>query len=317
VDGQLQESGVLEVAGKAELTVPLQPLVSGAKAAVVRLRAWYAPDTNVLTNARAFDSGSGYQPGDVIKFPGSSGGPGLWVALLPQKENGFGANYSPASVYKGYWAEITATNQATGTLLVTEVGVQLRPQEATWDGEDNFRADNPAGTTRPTDPLKVAHCDAPIQAGLFAGNLFAFGKAVALADGTMSTRWARAIDKKAAPLFEANVLDSAALRAAPSRLLTGGVLFSGLGPPRLLDSLDAPWDTPGRRYFVLADEWDVHASQTSISVVEIGLGATVTDPLLEMPEGVRITHQVYAYKPGAFTPYVRLTHGGGVRVRHT
>ena len=41
------------------------------------------------------------------------------------------------------------------------------------------------------------------------------------------------------------------------------------------------------------------------------------DPLAELPEGVRVTHEVYQYTPGKFTPVVRVTQDGRVRVRQS
>jgi hypothetical protein len=52
-----------------------------------------------------------------------------------------------------------------------------------------------------------------------------------------------------------------------------------------------------------------------VSLVEIGPGADAPDPLAELPEGVRVTHEVYQYTPGKFTPVVRMTQDGRVRVR--
>jgi hypothetical protein len=311
IDGFSQGVQVLEVVGDTTVTVPLLALLNGAAGAVVRFGAWYAPDTNVLANAPGFDSGKGYQPGDVIKYPRASGGPGLWVALLPQKENGFGANYPPTSVYKGYWAEVTPTNQATGTLLVSEVGVQLRPQGGTWEGEDNFRADGPGGTVRPTEPLKAFHADVPITAGLYAGNLYAFGKAVALADGTMSTSWARAIDLLPSPLFESNVYDALALRSGNSKLLLGTLRHRG-APPRLLDALDTPSDLPGRRFLVAARAWEAKRCRLEVSLLEIGAGE---DAQPQVAAGARIIHELTQLPGGQYVPVMRGTHDGSIRVR--
>jgi len=201
-------------------------------------------------------------------------------------------------------------------LHISEIGIELRPQQATWDGADNFRADGPAGTVRPTEALAVYHPDVPIAAGLFAGNRHAFSKAVALADGSLSTAWARKIDLLPAPLFEANVYDALALREGPSRLLTGVLKHDGLSPPYLLDSIDTPSDVPGRRFGVGATAWDLRLARSEVSLVEIGPGADARDPLLDLPNGVRITHQAYAYAPGKYSHYARRVHGGGVRVRH-
>jgi len=200
--------------------------------------------------------------------------------------------------------------------LVTSIGIELRPRQTTWDGQDNFRAEGRAGTVRSTEVLDVYHPDIPIEAGLFEGNRFAFSRAVALADGTPSTAWARAIDLRPAPLFENSVYDALALREGPSRLLTGIISHHAHTGPRLLDSVDTPYDVRGRRFGVASTSWNLRLAQTEVSLVEVGPGADAPDPLDELPDGVRITHEVYEYAPGKFTPYVRMTHDGYVRVRH-
>lgn len=290
---------------------PLPPLPSTAGGAVLRVHSWIAADTGLLTNAPTPVLLANYAQGEVVK---SDFGTGVYRLFVARQD------ITPAQAFTtgGYttlFAEIPATNVASGQLLISSIAIQLRPQQATWDGEDNFRADGPAGTVRPTEALKVYHPDVPLSAGLFGGNLYAFGRGVGLLDGTMSTSWARKIDLDATPLFEANVLDALALRAGPSRLLKGTLLHQGVEPPRLLDSLDTPFDVPGRRFLVAAiDGWDMKAAEVEVSLVEIGPGAGATVP--PRPVGVRLTHRAYAYYPGQYTPVPRRTHAGRYRVRH-
>ncbi len=220
-----------------------------------------------------------------------------------------------ADIADEYWQPIDIM-ALRGTFLVSEIGIELRPQQATWDSEDNFRADGSAGTIRPTEVLDVYHPDVPIQAGLFEGNRHAFSRAVALADGSLTTAWARAIDLRPAPLFESNVYDALALRTGPSRLLTGIISHHGHAGPLLLDSVDTPFDVPGHRFGVGATSWNLRLATTEVSLIEIGAGADAPDPLIELPEGARVIHQVYEYKRGFFTPVVRTTQDGQVRVRH-
>jgi hypothetical protein len=291
---------------------PLPALPSTAGGAVLRVHSWIAPDNDYLTSAPVVIPGSlqYFAKGTVVRHDFGTGTYRLFVALVEDAR----AGAFLLDVYKVIFAEITATNTATGQLLISSIGIQLRPQQATWEGEDNFRADGPGGTERPTEVLKVYHPDPPLSAGLFGGNLLAFGRGVGLLDGTQPTSWARAIDLAATPLFESNVLDGLALRAGASRLLTGPLAYQAQ-PPRLLDSLDTPDDVPGRRFMVAATEWHLKKQFTAVSLVEIGPGADAPDPLLELPEGVRVTHEVYQYTPGKFTAVVRVTQDGRVRVR--
>jgi hypothetical protein len=189
-----------------------------------------------------------------------------------------------------------------GTLYLSEVGVALTPQGATWEGEDNYRADAAAGTIRPTDPLEVIHPDVPLAAGLRSGNLSAFSLGVALADGTMSTNWRRHIDLDAAPLFEANVLDGLAQRDGATRLLTGVLEHAGILPPLLLDTLDAPFNVPGRRFAVCSTEWNTKLGHTEVSLVQNGVGAGAANPY-NFSGKVLITDRLYQWQPGQFVPY--------------
>lgn len=291
---------------------PLAPLPSTAGGAVLRVHSWLAADNDYLGGAPLVIPGSPqfFAKGEVVRYDFGTGTYRLFVALVEDAR----AFTFLTDLYKTSFAEIPATDTATGQLLISSIGVQLRPQQATWDGEDNFRADGPGGTERPTEVLKVYHPDPPLSAGLFGGNLLAFGRGVGLLDGTQPTSWARAIDLAATPLFESNVLDGLALRAGASRLLTGPLAYQAQ-PPRLLDSLDTPSDVPGRRFMVAATEWHLKKQFTQVSLVEIGPGADAPDPLAELPEGVRVTHEVYPYTPGKFTPVVRVTQDGRVRVR--
>jgi hypothetical protein len=290
-----------------EAVIP--PLPSTAGGAVLRVHSWIAEDTGVLSNAIVavpLNFLQRFAKGRVVRYDFGTGTYRLFVARQDD---------APASAfsagYQAYFAEINATDTATGQLLISSIGIQLRPQQATWDGEDNFRADGPGGTVRPTEVLKVYHPDPPLSAGLFGGNLLAFGRGVGLLDGTQPTSWARKIDLAATPLFESNVLDGLALRAGASRLLTGPLRYAGTQLPRLLDSIDAPSDVPGRRFMVATWEWRVKKRLTEVSLVEIGPDGSL--PVL--PAGVRLTHRLYEYAPGQFAPRIRLTHNGRPRLR--
>lgn len=308
---QVESSAAKDVTFEAKLP----PLPSTAGGAVLRVYSWTAAETDLLTTAQLADPtgvGVGLIAKDkIVRYDFSTGVYRLFVA---RTDNAPVVTFLLApSVYGLYFAEIPTTNAASGQLLLSSVGIQLRPQQATWEGEDNFRADGPAGTVRPTEVLKVYHPDPPLSAGLFGGNLFAFGRGVGLSDGTQPTSWARKIDKKPTPLFEANVLDGLALRAGSSRLLTGPLRC--VEPPRLLDSIDTPFDVPGRRFFVAASSWGMRINEVEVSLTEIGPGAGAPNPVLLLPNGVRVTHAVYQYALGLFTPVVRITQDGRVRVR--
>jgi hypothetical protein len=305
-------AGGSALAKDTTVEVPLPPLPAGAQTAALRVYCWLAPDTNLFRDAPGYDPFVDWKKGAVASWIRTPGTPKqLFVArrdlaayptlqlpsLLPPPED---------------WALISSEDVATGQLLISSIGLQLRPQGATWEGEDNFRADGAGGSVRPTEPLKVYHPDVPLSAGLFAGNLAAFGKGVGLVDGSMTTSWARSIDKQASPLFEGIVLDQLALRANASRLLLGSIRHQGVPPPCLLDSVDAPNDTPGRRYLVGALEWDTMAAEAEVSLIEIGVGADAAPP--EALARGRVLPQVYQYKPGQYAPYQRVVAGGGVRV---
>jgi len=298
------------------MTVPLPDMPAGTTAAVLRLYPWYADNADLLTTARRYDpnDSQGIDLGDVLKHDFGTGVYRLFQSKAIMAPHYFVAPTGQAN--DPYFQELPANNSSSGRLLLTSVAIELRPQQATWDAADNFRADGPAGTVRPTEALAVYHPDVPLAAGLFAGNRHAFSKAVALVDGTPTTAWARKIDKQPAPLFEANVYDALALRQGPSRLLTGVLKHDGLGPPYLLDSLDTPFDVPGRRFAVGATAWSLRLARSEVSLVEVGPGADIHDPLLDQPEGVRITHQAYPYALNRYSHYARRVHGGGVRVRH-
>jgi hypothetical protein len=295
-----------------EAVLPSLPSTAGG--AVLRLYSWFATETDLLATSKVFvPSGLGiFQKDDVVRY---DFGTGVYRLFVARQDNALGfALLSGPSVYSAFFYEIPATNAASGQFLLSSVAVQLRPQGATWEAEDNFRADGPAGTVRPTEVLKVYHPDPPLSAGLFGGNLFAFGRGVGLLDGTQPTSWARKIDLKPTPLFEANVHDGLALRTGSSRLVTGALHYAS--PPRLLDTLDLPYDIPGRRFFVASTAWNMRPEEVDVSLTEIGPGADAPDPLLALPDGVRVIHKLYEYKPGFFTPVVRMTQDGRVRVRH-
>lgn len=304
---QVESSAAKDVSFEAKL--PALPSTAGG--AVLRVYSWRAEETNLLNTAEIVSPAlfKRYAKGTVVRY---DFGTGVYRLFVARQDDAPAAAFA-VGLDKALFYEIPATNAASGQLLLSSVAVQLRPQQATWEGADNFRADGPAGTVRPTEVLKVYHPDPPLSAGLFGGNLFAFGRGVGLADGTQPTSWARKIDLKPSPLFESNVLDELALRAGASRLLTGP-LHLGPAPVRLLDSLDAPRDVPGRRFMVGALEWSLKHRRTDVSLVEIGPGAGAQPPVL--PAGARITHALYEYAPGQFAPRARITHNGRVRLRH-
>jgi hypothetical protein len=164
---------------------------------------------------------------------------------------------------------------------------------------------------RPTEPLKSYHVDVPLDAGLFAGNLHAFGKGVGSIDDAMTTSWSRPSDLNDSPLLEANTLDGLALRANNARLLVGTVRHKGVPPPYLLDSVDAPSDVPGRRFLVGATTWDTKAAEVEVSLIEIGKGEGAD---FIWPDGARITPESYEFTAGRYVPYLRAVNGG-IRVR--
>lgn len=293
--------------------VALPPLPAGVLVATLRVYSWLAADTNVAANAQLYLPYKPYQKGETVLLNGALG----VQLLVARRDQPAGPPFSlpPASLPETEWAPLVSTNVATGQLFISSIGVQLRPQGATWDGKDNFRADGPAGTVRPTDVLQVYHADVPLPAGLFSGNLPAFGKTIAGTDGTMTTSWSRSIDLAPAPLFESVVLDGLSLRSGNSKLLTGALSHLGVEPIYLLDTLDAPYDVPGRRFCVGSLEWDLKFSQQRVSLIENGAGADAPNPYAELPDGVRVTHGFYEYKPGFFAPVARGTHDGSLRVR--
>lgn len=291
--------------------IPLAALPSGAQSATLRVYSWQALNTNKFSTAPVYNSFKSYLKGDVVTY---DRGQGLGKQLFVARRD-FGIDYANNNpLPPEEWAVLEATDLATGQLLLSSVGVQLRPQGATWDGQDNFRADGPAGTVRPTEVLNVYHADVPIGAGLFSGNLPAFGKTIANVDGTMTTSWSRGIDLAPSPLFESVVLDGLSLRSGNSKLLTGALSHLGTEPVYLLDSLDAPSDVPGRRFCVGAMEWDMKKGCTRVSLIENGAGADAPDPYANL-SGVRVTNSFYEYKPGFFAAVARGTHDGSLRVR--
>jgi len=289
--------------------VPLAALPSGSQTATLRVYSWLAADTNLFRDAPTYSPFSAYKKGDVVRDYYAQG-QNLFVARRDQSAY---PPFQPPAIFlpATEWAPVQPVDTATGQLLLTTIGVQLRPQNATWDGEDNFRADGPGGTVRPTEPLSVYHPDVPLSAGLFAGNLLAFGKGVGLLDGTQTTSWARSIDKAASPLFEANVLDGMALRANNAWLVPGTIRHDHTGPPLLLDSVDSVNDAPSRRFLVGASSWDTRAAKSEVSLIEIG-----STGLPDLPAGARLTHALYQPAPGKYAFRARAVHGGGVRRRH-
>ncbi|MVN78916.1 hypothetical protein GO988_21515 [Hymenobacter sp. HMF4947] len=289
---------------------PLDALPSGAGVATLRVYAWFAGDVGQLDSATPAGQLSpgiyGYDKGFLAK---DDFGTGVFRLFVANNDD------AKLPLTGASWTELLATNASTGQLLLSSVGVQLRPQGAIWDGEDNFRADGPAGNIRPTEALKVFHPDVPITAGLFGGNLDAFAKSIALADGTMSTKWARHIDLEPSPLLESNVYDVLSLRSGPSNLLTGTIRHENCEPPYLLDTIDTPYDMPGRRFCVGATEWHMKAAAVGVSLIQNGVGADAPNPYDELPDGVRVIDRLYQYVTGKYVNFARGTNDGSVRVR--
>ncbi|MGI4862992.1 MAG: hypothetical protein ACRYFZ_03660 [Janthinobacterium lividum] len=322
VDGQAAgvQQAIFELADSdtakdSVVSIPLPELPTGAVAAELRLYSWYAADTGLLDSAPVL-SVPGLQvfkTGETLRYDFGTGTYRLFVA---RQDMGLGV--TGAIFFAGNWAdyftELTATNRALGKLYLSEVGVQLTPQNATWEGEDNFRADAAGGSIRPTDALDVFHADVPLPAGLYGGNLHAFAKAVGLADGTLSTSWRRAIDLDAAPLFEANIYDGLALRDGPSRLLTGTLMHKGTAPVLLLDTLDLPYEPSGvraHRFCVCSTVWHTKHAKTEVSLVQNGLSALAPDPY-DFEGKVLIVDSLYAYAPGQYVPYALGTDDGSL-----
>lgn len=310
VDGQGRGAQLVELAAGSSdvtVTVPVDALPAGALGAVLRVGTWYAPLPDAMLLVKDFAFGTGYKRGEPVKYQGK-----FFVARQDMAALGGGIGIAPGSAATApYWAEIAATSFATGQLLLSEIAVQLRPQSVTWDGDDNFRADGPAGTVRPTEVLEVFHADVPRAAGLYSGCVPAFGKAVALLDGTMSSSWRRPSDLQPAPLFESAVLDGLALRGGPSKLLLGTVSTAGLAPPYMLDAVDTPADVPGRRFLVAAWRWDTKLARVELSQFEIGAGEGL---VVDIPSGARVTTNVVQVLPGQYLPELRVTEDGAVRV---
>jgi hypothetical protein len=175
----------------------------------------------------------------------------------------------------------------TGTfLLVKSVGVQVLPQGAKWEGESSFVASGPGGSVRPGSPLEVFHVDAPANAGLFRGTAYAFRKTLTYGPVDPLTQWARADDLQLSPLLDSNVLDTMALRANPSLVLSGTVHCLG-NPPEPLDAIDAPYDVNGRRFLVGSRTWHVRPARAEVTLIEIGEGEYIA-PEPALPDGLRI-----------------------------
>jgi hypothetical protein len=299
------------------VTVPLPKLPSGAASMVLRLYSWFAADTKLLDNATVITAPGlqVFKKGDVVKYDFGTGSYRLFIALKDTTIGQAGGAFL-FNIWQPYFAGIPATNAGHGTFYLSSVGVQLLPQGATWEGEDNFRADAVGGTIRPTDPLEVIHADVPLAAGLFGGNLPAFALGVALADGTMSTSWKRSIDLDAAPLFEANVYDGLALRDGATRLLLGVLDHRGILPPLLLDTFDAPFEEAGvaaHRFAVCTTEWNTKLGRTEVSLVQNGPGAAAPNPYAQLSGNLRIADTLYQYLPGLFVPQARAADDGSIR----
>jgi hypothetical protein len=298
------------------VTVPLLKLPSGAASMVLRLYSWYAADTKLLDNATTIIAPGlqVFKKGDVVKYDFRTGAFRLFVALVDTSLGQAGGAFL-FNIWQPYFAELPATNAGHGTFYLSSAGVQLLPQGATWEGEDNFRADA-VGTIRPTDPLEVIHPDVPLAAGLFGGNLPAFALGVALVDGTMSTSWKRSIDLDAAPLFESNVYDGLALRDGATRLLLGVLDHRGILPPLLLDTFDAPFEEAGvaaHRFAVCTTEWNTKLGRTEVSLVQNGPGAAAPNPYTQLSGNLRIADTLYQYLPGLFVPQARAADDGSIR----
>lgn len=285
------------------VSIPLGALPSTVLAAEIRLYSWHAPDKDAYTSAPTLAGLMVFKQGETVKYNFGSGVPKL---LAARRDGAFGGQLLGTD-WRDYFTELTPTDTGLGAFYLSSVGVQLTPQGATWEGEDNFRADSSIGTIRPTEPLEVLHPDVPLAAGLFGGNLPAFSLGVALVDGTMSTSWKRAIDLDAAPLFEANVYDGLALRDGATRLLQGFLEHIGSPPPLLLDTVDAPYETAdvaAHRYAVGATEWNTKLGRSEVSLIQNGLGATAPNPYAQLGgQKVIIIDTLYQWLPGQFVPH--------------
>ncbi|MBH8569351.1 hypothetical protein [Hymenobacter negativus] len=169
--------------------------------------------------------------------------------------------------------------QLPAVLLLKSVAVQLLPQGASWNAAESYYASGAGGSVRPAG-LDVFHVDAPQRAGLFGGVAHAFRRSVTRGPAANpASAWARADDLKPAPLLAAAVLDTLALRANPSRMLTGTVKHQRRAPAPL-DAVDAPYDAPGRRFAVGARTWHVKSAETEAALVEIGPGEALVPATL-------------------------------------
>ena len=289
------------------VSIPLPTLPSATPSAEIRVYAWYAADTNALANALPVSVLGNinqfiFAKGTLVYYDFGTGVSRLFIARL---DNAPSAVFGGPNYLDWFW-ELPATNAGQGQFYLSSVGVKLTPQNATWEGEDNFRADGVAGTIRPTEPLEVIHPDVPLAAGLYGGNLPAFSLGVALVDGTMSTSWQRSIDKDASPLFESNVYDGLALRDGASRLLLGTLDHRGALPPLLLDTFDAPFEEAGvaaHRFAVCSTEWNTKLGRTEVSLVQNGPGAGAQNPYSGYSGKILIADTLYQYLPGLFVPH--------------
>ena len=196
-----------------------------------------------------------------------------------------------------------------GRLLLQAVGLKLLPQGATWKAADAYYASGAGGSVRPPG-LEVFHVDAPARAGLFGGVAHAFRRSVTrTAADNPATSWARADDLQPAPLLAAAVLDTLALRAHPSQVLTGAVHHTRR-PPEILDSIDPPYDASGKRFAVGARSWAMKSGTTDVSLVEIGEGEHLVLPTL--PARVRLLHGLVGGRVR-----IRLRHPQGIRAIHS
>lgn len=232
------------------------------------------------------------------------------LRLHPYQAPATGINFGPGGISGNFLPA-----RGRSALLVESLVLELLPQHAEWDGAQTFTAVAPGGTVRPQEPLSVFHADVPAAAGLYAGNVFAFRRAVSRGVAGPTTAWERPGDVRPAPLLHSAALDVLALRANPSRVLTGPVRHrqTPAQPPRnpeFGDAVDAPHDIDGRRWFVASRRWHVRPALSEVALLEIGPGAFLLPPTYALPDQVLLPEfGVSSYGGEVFPDYLTTEAG--------